>query len=81
MSEAKIHVARFGGERTPKQAVVDMLDKLDDAELAVVVVLDKDGGIYTSWSDGPAIQQMGMLEFAKIRIMDVAIEKDMADSS
>lgn len=73
MSEAKIHVARFGGERTPKQAVVDILDKLDDAELAVVVILDKDGGIYTSWSDGCTVKKMGMLEFAKIRIMDASI--------
>jgi len=69
-----ISVAAFGGNRTPEQAILDVTDLADDAQLAVVVILGKDDLIHTSWSDGSLIARIGMLEIAKKHMITRAYE-------
>ncbi len=71
-----ISVAAFGGNRTPRQALLNVLDLADDAKIAVVVILDKDDGVNTAWSDGSLLKRIGMLEFAKMRMMELACEDE-----
>ena len=76
MSESNVQVAHFAGKRTPSQSVLDALGGLNDAKIAVLVFLDKDEQINTSWSDGSLLNRVGMLEFAKIRMIELSHEDD-----
>lgn len=76
---SKVRTIAFGGKRTPEQALIGaMEDELfEGAKIAVVVFLDKDEGINTCWSDGSLLKRIGLLEFAKRRMIDISIEQDM----
>lgn len=74
-----LKTAAFGGKRTPQQSLIGAMedDRFADAKIAVVVFLDADDGINTCWSDGSLLKRIGLLEFAKRRMIDLSIEEDM----
>ena len=73
---SKVEVINFGNKRTPKQTVIDALNKMDDEQIAIVVFLSKDDYVNTAWSDGSQLKRIGMLEFAKNAMMNASFEED-----
>jgi len=69
-----VHTAAFGGKRTPKHTIISALEDAEDAQLAIVVLLDKDGYVMSAWSDGSCLKRLGLLEIAKQRMVDTLRE-------
>jgi len=69
-----IRTAAFGNKHTPKQVLLDALNQSDDMKVCVVVHLDKDDYVITSWSDGSSLKRMGMMQAAALRMLDAAQE-------
>ena len=71
-----ISTAAFGGKHTPKQVLLDALEKTEDCQCLVVVYLDSNDYVMTSWSDGSMLQRMGMMDVAKLRMFDAAQDEE-----
>jgi hypothetical protein len=66
--------AAFGDKRNPKQLLIDALPKMGEAEVAMIVYRDQDGLVQTAWSDGPLTERVGLLEIAKLQMIESARE-------
>lgn len=75
MSDDKLKTANFGNRHTPCQVLIDALHEAEDAKACIVVLLDKDDYIRTGWSDAWTTTRVGLLEFAKQRIIALASEE------
>ncbi len=75
---SKVRVVAFGDNLTPRQAVITALESkyMEGAEIAVVVFLGEDDSINTCWSSGSLLKRLGLLDFAKRRMIDLSIEDD-----
>ena len=74
-NKTNIRTAAFGNKHTPKQLLLDALNHADDMKICVVVQLDKDDYVLTSWSDGSSLKRMGMMQIAALRMMDATQEE------
>lgn len=66
-----LETAQFGDKHTPDQTLIDAMNNLGDAKMVVVVVLDDEDYVRTSWSDGSLLKRMGMMDMAKTRMFQV----------
>lgn len=66
----------FGNRHTPKQVLIDAMDQAETAKLCVVVMLDADDYVQTAWADGSMLSRVGMLDAAKLRMIDAAQEDE-----
>jgi len=73
---SKVSTAAFGGKHTPRQVLIDALNHTDRFKCCVVVCLDDEDYVHTSWSDGSSLKRMGMMEVAKLRMFNAADEQD-----
>ena len=71
-----ISTAAFGGKHTPKQVLLDALDHAGDFKCCVLVYVDQNDYVYTAWSDGSMLMRMGMMDVAKIRMLDAGQEDE-----
>ena len=71
-----IITAAFGGKHTPKQVLLDALEHAESFQCCVVVYFDADDYVNTAWSDGSMLQRLGMLDIAKLRMIDAAQDDD-----
>ena len=65
-----VHVIPFGENIDPKRLMLDIYNEMGDVKAAVVIYLDEDGGINTGWSSAPITERLGMMEFAKARMIE-----------
>lgn len=72
---SNVHVVPFGDRLTPQQLIAEALADADDAEIVVISFLGKDGDIRTSWSTGSLLKRLGLLDFCKLRMMDIATDE------
>jgi len=70
-----LKTAQFGNKHAPEQTLIDALSVIEGTKIAVVVFLDKDDYVCTSWSDGSLLKRLGMMDIAKIRMMETAEEE------
>ena len=54
-----------------EQALIDIIDDAELADISIVILVDKEGMVSTSWSDGELIRILGALDFAKKRIQEI----------
>ena len=66
----------FGNKHTPHQTLIDATAKIDGVQTVVVVMLDADDYVVTSWSDGSMLKRLGMLDIAKLRMIDAGQEDE-----
>ena len=71
-----IRTGAFGNKHTPKQLLLDALNHADDMQVCVVVHLDKDDYVLTSWSDGSSLKRMGMMQVAALQMLNATQEKE-----
>lgn len=71
-----IRIAAFGNKHAPKQILLEALNIVDDMKCCVVVQLDKDDFVVTSWSNGSMLARMGMMQVAALRMLDAAQDDD-----
>ena len=72
---SNLKTAQFGTKQTPQQTLIDALENGSKAKIAIVVYLDESYYIHTSWSDGSLLKRLGMLEIAKLKMLDCAKEE------
>ena len=66
----------FGGDKSPRQVLLDALDECENYEDLVVVAIDKEGFVRTGWASGFTTTHVGMLAFASQRLIDLARDDD-----
>lgn len=64
----------FGNRHSPKQVLIDAMEHADTAKMLVVVMLDGEDYVQTSWSDGSMLARVGMCDVAKGRMIEAAQE-------
>lgn len=64
----------FGNKHTPDQVLIDAMNT--KAKMVVVVILDEHDCIEVAWSDGSVLKRLGMLEIAKIHMVEAISEID-----
>ncbi len=73
---AKIATAAFGGKHTPRQVLLDALEDADTFKCCVLVCVDDEDYVNAGWSDGSMLKRMGMMDVAKLRMLDAAQEDE-----
>jgi len=73
---SNLETAQFGNKHAPEQTLIDVLSNIDGAKVVVVVMLDKDDYVQTSWSDGSMLMRIGMMDVAKIRMLEAGQEDE-----
>ena len=71
-----VETAAFGGKHTPKQVLLDAMGHAESFKCCVVVYLDDDDYVNTSWSDSSMLTRMGMMDVAKLRMFDASGDDD-----
>ncbi len=66
----------FGNKHTPHQTLIDAMSHIDGVQTVIVVMLDEDDYVVTSWSDGSMLKRLGMLDMAKLRMIDEGQEDE-----
>jgi hypothetical protein len=65
----KLHVLDAGKEFSPRQSILQALEKVDELEQLVWIAVDKKGCAYCGWSDGPDLHVLGLLEIARDNVL------------
>jgi hypothetical protein len=73
--ESNITPVAFGNKFTPEQVVLDVLEKAKTAKHVIIVVIDENDFVDTSWSDGYITTHLGMLAWAQQRLVAHAVDK------
>jgi len=68
----KLSTAAFGNKRNAKQLLIDALKHMDGADLCVLIWRSGDKLVETAWSDGNLTERVGMLEIAKVQMIENA---------
>ena len=71
-----IRTAAFGNKHTPKQLLLDALNHADQMQICIVIQLDAEDCVQTSWSDGSLLSRMGMTQVASLRMLDAEQEDE-----
>lgn len=72
---SKLEVAAFGGKHTADQILLEAMNDSDKYESVCMVLQDKDGNWFTSWSD----QEASKLAFAGQLLMREAMRAATED--
>lgn len=71
-----IETVAFGGRHTPTQVLIDALNNAETFKCCVVVYLDDEDYVQTTWSDGSMLMRIGMMDVAKLRMLDASEEQE-----
>lgn len=71
-----VKTTNFGDKHSPSQVLIDALDKAGTAKTVIVIILDEEDYIQTSWSDSTSLVRLGLLETAKYRTADLMMETE-----
>ena len=61
----KLHVLDCRDNFTPKQSILQALERVDELKQLVWIAVDKNDQAYCGWSDGPDLHVLGLLEIAR----------------
>ncbi|QOV10926.1 hypothetical protein [Viridibacillus arvi] len=70
MDELKEYRARKNGEVTPKVLLEKTMDDLENIEVIIMVIKQKDGIIHMGCSDAMCTEHIGLLEVGKKWVID-----------
>lgn len=73
---SNVKTIAFGNRHTPKQVLIDAMEHAETAKMCVVVMLDADEYVQTAWASSSMLSRIGMLDVAKLRMIDVAQEDE-----
>ena len=71
---SNLKTAAFGNKRNAKQTLIDALPDMERAQCVVIVWVDENDVVRTSWADGGMLRRVGMCEVAKMQMIDDAFE-------
>jgi len=72
----ELKTAAFGNRHTPRQLLIDALEKVEKAKMAVLIYVDENDYIISGWSDGSLLKRIGMLDVAKLRMIESGSEDE-----
>jgi len=61
----KLHVLDVGKGFTPRQSILQALERAESLQQIVWIAVNKDDQAYCGWSDGPDLHVLGLLEIAR----------------
>lgn len=69
-----VEAVKFGNKVTPQQALLGTLNEATDMDCVVIVYVDREGYIRTSWSNSSMLKRLGMMQVASNRMIELAQE-------